>query len=258
MMKDQWSRLLLWQKAAILCAALGLLVWGSYCLYCMSQPQQSEGRQWIETEAAKDPAQITGSLANRRLAELRQAYDEGKVSYSALLPDYAMLGDSRAAALSEYQILTPDRDLAVIGTSVLDIPNRLEEIRGLQPANLIFTYGINDVENSIGETPEGFAGLYEENIRQASQEAPAASIFVTSILDVSPQVVEGNPNFGNLAAYNEQIKAMCERNGWHFIDGSSLNEAIQDQLESDGIHFTRDFCLEWVELITNAVTEVNA
>lgn len=121
----------------------------------MSQPQQSEGRQWIETEAAKDPAEITGSLARRRLAELRQAYDEGKVSYSALLPDYAMLGDSRAAALSEYQILTPTRDLAVIGTSVLDIPNRLEQIRGLQPANLIFTYGINDVENSIERPRKG-------------------------------------------------------------------------------------------------------
>ena len=60
---------------------------------------------------------------------------------------------------------------------------------------------------------------------------------------------------GNLGQYNEQLKAMCERNHWVFIDSGSLNAEIQDNLESDGIHLAPDMCLKWAESIVDAVGE---
>ncbi|WP_369522427.1 SGNH/GDSL hydrolase family protein, partial [Faecalibaculum rodentium] len=132
---------------------------------------------------------------------------------------------------------------------------QLERITALQPANLIVSYGINDVQHNLGGSPEGFAQVYESYIQQAAKAAPGARVFVTSILDVSPAVIEEYPQYGNLGQYNEQLKAMCERNHWVFIDSGSLNAEIQDNLESDGIHLAPDMCLKWAENIVDAVGE---
>lgn len=142
-MKEWWNRLVLRQKfAAVGTGALFVLLLVWLAIHTQSQ-QVTDGRTWIREQAAKDPAELASVLAQKRTAELKQAYSEGKISYSALLPDYAMIGDSRAAALAEYQILDGDRDIAVIGTDCQDIPNQLERITALQPANLIVSYGIN-------------------------------------------------------------------------------------------------------------------
>ena len=254
-MKDWWNRLVPWQKAAIAATGALFAFLIVFALAGSGAGKVSPGRQRIREEAAKDPAELTAQLAKRRTDELRQAYSEGKIAYSALLPDYVMLGDSRAAALAEYQILDADRDIAVIGTDCQDIPNQVEKIKALQPANLIISYGINDVEHNLGGSPEGFAEIYESYIRQAAQAAPNARVFVTSILDVSPEMVQENPQYGQLAEYNEQIKSMCERNHWVFVDSSRLNSEVQDNLESDGIHMTPDLCLKWAETIVDAVGE---
>ncbi|WP_290458072.1 SGNH/GDSL hydrolase family protein [Faecalibaculum rodentium] len=254
-MKEWWNRLVLRQKfAAVGTGALFVLLLVWLAIHTQSQ-QVTDGRAWIREQAAKNPAELTSVLAQKRTAELKQAYSEGKISYSALLPDYAMIGDSRAAALAEYQILDGDRDIAVIGTDCQDIPNQLERITALQPANLIVSYGINDVQHNLGGSPEGFAQVYESYIQQAAKAAPGARVFVTSILDVSPAVIEEYPQYGNLGQYNEQLKAMCERNHWVFIDSGSLNAEIQDNLESDGIHLAPDMCLKWAENIVDAVGE---
>lgn len=256
-MKERWRRLPDWQKITLCCAAALLCILGIWGLFQLGGNRVSQGRTWIQEQSQKDPAEISQSLADRRMTELKQAYAEGKVSYSALLPDYAMLGDSRAAGFAEYGILDQNRSLAVIGTDVQDIPNRIEQVQALQPANLIFSYGVNDIEHNLGNGPEGYAQVYEDYIKQVVAVDPTARVYVTSILDVSQDVVNEIPQFENLAAYNEQLKQMCERNKWIFIDAQDLNSQAQQSFESDGIHFTPDFYVLWAEKIVDSVGEAS-
>ena len=65
-----------------------------------------------------------------------------------------------------------------------------------------------------------YADLYEEKVKEVLKIVPKAHVFINSII---PPTAE-NPRWGKANEYNTQLKAMCEKNGWTYIDVTSVTD----------------------------------
>lgn len=252
------ARIVLICAAAVLALGLG---WHLLSVH-QSQAGLQQGRQYLKTQAEKNLDDITARLDAREQEEEQQRRDEeaeeitsSAVSIWPLFKDSVIIGDSRAAGFREYGSLPESQVLAVIGTNITAIPDLQDQIAKIQPKVIYVSYGINDVENSIGAAngPNGFGELFEKNLKLLLEKSPHSRIVVNSIMETTPEVAASGPQWAQLPDYNRQIQEMCERNGWTYVDNSSLSQGGNAPIyEPDGIHFLASFYETWARNMLKA------
>ena len=225
------------------------------------KPQVQEGISVLEQLSSQDPAAVERSLRQQEEISLQNqkeqdlqntvrgridALDQGTIWEH--FSNYAILGDSRALAFSEYDFLDSARVLAGIGETIWAVESKLPSLRALAPAYVYLIYGINEVEGGDWGNGERYASAMEERINQIREAAPGARIIVSSILPVTGGAISETPSLGRVPEYNDALKAMCQRTGAIYVDNDALAAQYMDSLwEPDGIHQQYGFYPYWAK-----------
>lgn len=225
------------------------------------QPQVQEGISVLEQLSEQDPAAVDRSLRQQEAVSLQVQMDADRQSairsrVDALeegaiwdhFSNYAILGDSRALAFSEYEYLDSTRVLAGIGETIYAIESKLPSLRALAPAYVYLIYGVNEVEGNAWANGESYAASMEEWIGRIREAAPGAKIIVSSILPVTDSVIAGTPTLGRIPEYNAALKAMCLKTGAVYVDNDDLSaQYISTLWEPDGTHQQYGFYPYWAK-----------
>lgn len=247
-------------RKARLAALAAAIVLGAGAIFYFStrittQASMKEGRTYLK-ERAEHPVDEVIAKLNERDAQEAEAKEQelingvrsGSISIWPLFKDSVIIGDSRARGFGDYGDLPDSQVLAVIGSNITDIPDLQGQIEAIKPKVIYVSYGMNDVENKIGsdQGEDGFGKLYEENLKKLLEKSPNSKIVVNAIIPPSAAVRASDPLWEAVDDYNRQIKEMCERNGWTYIDNTDLAEGGNAPIyEPDGIHFIASFYPTW-------------
>lgn len=190
---------------------------------------QEEEAERLKTEAAKEP----------------EDKPMDKQSLRRRLGSAVIVGDSVAEGFLDYEFLETD---SVIAEKGLRADSAAEEIRkalDLSPTKLFLSIGLNDLEYCRGDS-ERFARYYRQRILEIREEYPNLPIYINGILPILPEAVEKKAELGQVDAFNESLRQMCEELEIAFIDSSDLLEGKEEWYQKDAIHLKSEFYPLWL------------
>lgn len=211
-----------------------------------------KGLAYLSAQDAQDPAaveetikaQLQAKLAAEREQRLQEMLN-GEVNVWTMFQDYAFMGDSRTVGLYVWNFLPHERVFAEAGATILWPRDHLEEVKALNPSMLILCFGLNDVSLGFWPTAEEYATGYLNLLTWIKQEMPDVKIYVNSIFPAKDPAFEKSASWYKIPDYNVALKAMCEENGYAFIDNTQLAEEHMALYEQDGIHFYKQMYDLW-------------
>lgn len=189
-----------------------------------------------------------------QIDEILDGLEDGSIDVWSLYDDTVILGDSRAEALVEWGFLPSERVYAQKGASVKYAAEGIDTVASLYPDNLLFTYGINDVDGNWSDVSK-FIEAYEELVEAYKKKLPDANVYLCSVIPVLPSVLEEDSNYEKIPEYTNAIKELCEKNGYNYIDCDSLYDDHIDLYEKEGVHFLRDMNPIWASIMIRGVLE---
>ena len=160
-----------------------------------------------------------------------------------------LLGDSRAEAFAEYEILDQSRVLAKIGIGLNGADSYLDQAIGLNPQYVFLSYGMNDMSSTGGDA-EMFKEQYRAAVRKLKAGLPESSIYINTIMPVQEKAVEKEPILAHLEEFNTAIREVCAEEQVTCIETGDL--AKEELYEPDGQHFIMDFYPLWFERMAEA------
>ncbi len=236
-------------------AALVLVVATAWMSRSASISSKKDGLAFLAAQQTKNVDEIAQKInerdASEKAAGISQQINSGDAS--ALWPLFdnsVILGDSRAEGFKSYEYLPETIVMAQIGAQIKSIPDHLEAIAARKPEVIYLCFGLNDVASNVGmeNGPDGYGQLYESYIKQVLEKSPNSKIVVSSIIPVSAETLAHNPVYERIGDFDRQVREMCERNGWTYVDCSSL-VSDPSAFASDGEHFIPSIYPEWAKLL---------
>lgn len=242
-------------------AVITAVVIGS-CFYLFRDPYK-EARKYLTEQGQKDVTVLQTRLQEKRQQETEariqeeiRKIDSGEQSVYSLFRNAVLLGDSRIYGFKSLGLLSYDQVFAEAGWTIDNIPGVVDAVTAQSPDVIYLSFGVNDMGMQIGRAlgPDGYGQTYEQYVKQLLEKNPNAKVVVNSILDPTPQAIERSPNWANVADYNRQIREMCERNGWLYVDNASLTAGGNAPIyQEDGVHFLFDFYPQWARHMLSAI-----
>ncbi len=132
---------------------------------------------------------------------------------------------------------------------------RLEDsVHACGAKKLYILLGMNDV-GMYGV--DGSAENMETLLKLIKEKTPDLEIFVQSATPIHKGNEKKVLSNANLKLYNEKLKEMCQRNGYHYVDIASvltdqegyLPDAYCSDASGMGMHFTDEACRIWVDYL---------
>lgn len=132
---------------------------------------------------------------------------------------------------------------------------RLEDsIHACGAKKLYILLGMNDV--GMYGVDDSAANM-ETLLKLIQEKTPDLEIFVQSATPIHKGNEKKVLNNANLRAYNEKLKEMCQRNGYHYVDVAPvltdeegyLPSAYCSDASGMGMHFTDEACRIWVDYL---------
>ena len=193
----------------------------------------------------KEQTEMLSDAMDRAEYEAQILTLEGKDLWSRF--DGAVLtGDSRIVGFSLYTGIPDASVLARNGATIEQLDGYVAQIAALKPQRVYIAYGINDIKSAVGgKTAESYAHFAEGKIKKLEEALDDTEIYVNSILPVSPALEERDRDYRKVTDYNAELRAMCDRNGWHYIDNSIIAYEYADLYVSDGVHLQAGFYEHW-------------
>ena len=120
----------------------------------------------------------------------------------------------------------------------------------LKPRRIIICFGTNNLGGTSTDATK-FIETYSKGIRAIETSWPYADIIVSAIPPLDAQRENTNLYMTQVDAYNEAILAMCEENGWHFLNSAEVLRdaatgwAKKDYTLSDGVHLSKTAVTEY-------------
>ena len=202
--------------------------------------EENTGEAWVEEQS-----DLLSTVMDQTNSAAEIMALSGKELWSRF--DGAVLtGDSRVVGFSLYTGIPAAQVKARNGATIAELPGFVPEIAAMRPQRVFVAYGINDIKSFVGgRTAAQYAGYAEEKIAEMEDALDGAEIFVNSILPVSPSLAEQDPVYRKVDEYNSELRKMCGKRGWHYIDNDSLAAKYGDLYVSDGIHLEAGFYEHW-------------
>ena len=179
--------------------------------------------------------------------------------------DAAFVGDSRTVGLEMNTDKPKASFYASIGLNVstaltdnavtLDNGNEgtvMQAMKQKKYKRIFVMFGINELGWPY---PDVFVKEYEELVNQIKEAQPDAKIYVQSILPVSYLAANTNPVFTNenIDKFNEYVQKVAKDTKTEYLDVASAfkdeNGALPVEASTDGIHFIREYCIEWMNYL---------
>jgi len=116
--------------------------------------------------------------------------------------------------------------------------------------------GINDLG------PYGVDGTYttaEKIVKEIKKKSPDTVIYIQSVTPIAAGCEKGRINNSNIQKLNEKLKALCNRDGYIYLDiwsimgGKTLKREYCSDPNGMGIHFTNTACKKWIEYLSNSL-----
>ena len=209
-----------------------------------------DGVSYIREAEKGSVEELEVHLKYKREEEVSKAVREGKMDVFSLFDDFAFFGDSRVMGYNVYGFLPPERIYANTGDTIYSVDRWLEILNAQKPSTIYFSYGINDTLSDIGNREGGYDRIFETQIKKVEQVCPQAKIYVLSIIPPNKEAVKDRPGLARYITYNEQLKFMCEKNHWTYVNCDTIiPHAGYDVYQEDGIHFVKDFYKLWAAKI---------
>ncbi len=103
----------------------------------------------------------------------------------------------------------------------------------------------------------------ESLVNKILKKSPGVQIYIQSVTPITADKQHGKFNNKNVDAFNQRLIAMCERNGWTYVDVNSrfkdengnLNAAYCGDPQGMGIHMTKAGCDRWVGYLTETFVQ---
>ena len=218
-----------------------------------SKEHTSEGVAYIKEQEALKTKKLSKKLTNKRIEEKTTLIKEGKIDVFSMFDDYALYGDSRVYGFGSYGFLPWNNVFAAAGNTILNITDFNDQVKQINPSNLYFSYGVNDMGLDLKKEGGTYADLYEEKVKEVLKIVPKAHVFINSIIPPTAETLTENPRWDKANEYNTQLKAMCEKNGWTYIDVTSVtDDGNPEYYQADGVHFIRDIYPIWAQKMIDA------
>ena len=208
-------------------------------------PADGEEAENIEESWVEEQSDLLSTVMEQTNSAAEIMTLSGKELWSRF--DGAVLtGDSRVVGFSLYTGIPGSRVKARNGATIAQLSEFVPEIAALRPERVFVAYGINDIKSAVGgKTAAQYAEYAGKKIAEMEEELDGAEIFVNSILPVSPSLAEKDPGYRKVDEYNRELKEMCRKHGWYYIDNDSLAAEYGDLYVSDGIHLQAGFYEHW-------------
>ena len=220
------------------------------------ETDMSAGAAYLQALEQQDPAAVDDALKQIRLQELTAERDEklrqmqsGEISVWSLFEDYVIMGDSRAVGFTFLGVLDENRILGHYGDGSDEMPTHYEEIKNLNPSYIFLSYGLDDMLQAGCETPEAFAQVYLDRLKDLQAQVPDAKIFVSPVFpctDPAFDSYEPRKKWRETEAYTEALEKILRGSGIYYIYCDNITDYSQYWVD-DGIHFNADFYKIWSE-----------
>lgn len=214
------------------------------------------GVEYIKAMEARDTAEIENNIfaASRRkmLEEIEiQIREDGDYVWTALTNiNTVLMGDSRVVGFDVFEFMDPSHVLAKGGATIRLIPDHYETLQILNPKLLVLSYGMNDMNSYwLWDSMEEYVEEYRQTVRTLYDMLPNAYIYVQSIMPSETWTWEDNPKWAEVYDWNDAIRAMCEEEGFRYLDVTDVIEAHMDLFDLDGIHIQYAFYPYWGQAI---------
>lgn len=129
-----------------------------------------------------------------------------------------------------------------------------DAVAKLQPRRIIIGFGTNNLSGSSTDATN-FIAKYREGLDAIVQAWPYADIIVSAIPPLDKQRDNTNLTMTQVDAYNEALIAMCEEDGYKFLNSSevlrdeSTGWAKKDYTLSDGVHLSKQAVTAYFEYV---------
>lgn len=217
--------------------------------------QVQTGVQYLQQLEAQSTEAVEAELKEIRRQERMEALENGEIDVWQQLEDAVILGDSRAVGFYYFGYMPQTRVLAEAGDTILKVEEHLGELQSLNPSQVFLCYGINDVGIGIWPTAEEYAVAMQETIESIYAVLPDTVVYVNGILVARDPAFSRNSAWYDIPEYNDALAAMCEENGYKFIDNTALCDTYADMWETDGIHVRTTFYPYWAANLVEATYE---
>ena len=123
----------------------------------------------------------------------------------------------------------------------------------IQPRRIIITFGTNN----LADSPSNFSARYEKQLKNIVKAYPEADLIVNTIPPSASFCKYKFPKNDTIIAFNEQIQAMCKKNGWKFLNTHGVlydpetGYGYSECFASDGLHLSREGVERVFEYILN-------
>lgn len=177
---------------------------------------------------------------------------DGKIQYNRLFSKNLVIGDSITEGLNVYGFLDDNQVVCEIGGSVMKGKDAVAKAAKLDPENVFFSYGTNDMGMYSGNA-DAFIEDYSTIIFEFMSLCPDVDIYVNSIAKPSDEKIASGGNFHKWNEFNKEIKNMCDKFGFSYIDNVYILEENPKLYAGDGIHVLPEYYPIW---ITNMIKKI--
>lgn len=207
---------------------------------------------WIRAQEQTDVGEIEQMLSAREqeaqeALEMEEQEEKpmDKQSLRRRLGSAVIVGDSVAEGFLDYEFLESDCVIAEKGLRADSAGEEIAKALALSPGQLFLSIGLNDLEYCRGDS-QRFVEHYRERILEIREQSPDLPIYINGILPVLPEAVEQKAELGQVDAYNEALRQMCEEFEITFIDSHDLLEGREEWYQRDAIHLKSQFYPLWL------------
>lgn len=133
-----------------------------------------------------------------------------------------------------------------------------EGAKMLKAKKIFIMFGMNDIGlYGIDDSVKNMKKLTE----RVAKKNPDAKIYIQSVTPMLEKKQLKDLNNKTIDSFNEKIKAVCDENGYSYLDVASIMKNEEGSLKSEycsdpeamGIHFSDDGCKQWVDYLKKTV-----
>ncbi len=189
-----------------------------------------------EGAAMKDDFSDACFIGDSRTVGLEMNSDKAKADF------YASQGLNISTASSDAFVTLDNGNMGTVIDGASQKPYK----------RIFIMFGINELGWPY---PENFVTQYVDLVNSVKAAQPDADIYIESVLPVSHKATETNEVFtnDNIDSFNNYVKQVAEQTGTNYLDVNSYfkdaSGSLPEDAAADGIHFVREYCLEWIDLL---------
>lgn len=247
----------LWVLAAVALLAavafiIGFQIW--------KQGKESEekirrGMAYLESLEKQDVDVISTKIDTLKAEQgLKLAAEDENAVWSGF--DSAMiLGDSRAVGFRYFELLLEDQVIAESGKKITDVPEMIDQVKKVSPKQVFLCFGLNDIRSGVWPETTAYAEAYGEVVAFLNRELPGTTVYINSILPAVGVGLAEYEDYSRIGEYNAALQKMAEKNGYKYIDNTTVAGEHIDLYEADGLHLQKEFYKYWAANMLKEVKE---